>query len=145
VVGRSAIKGRFTALHYVDWVRPNGADVVAGYEQWHLDSFAAVTRNGFGKGAAYYVGAAVKEEAFYDQLIDDVLASAKVKAVLDPPDGVEVTMREGDGKKLLFLINQTEESQTVEVPAGKTELITGEKTGKTLSLDRFGAAVIKLQ
>jgi beta-galactosidase len=145
VVGRSAIEGRFTAVQYVDWVRPNGSEVIAGFEQWHLDAFAAVTRNRFGKGAAYYVGAVVREEAFYDQLIADVLKAAKVQPPLAPPEGVEVAVREGAGKKLLFVVNHTEEKQTVSVPPGKRELLTGEETTDSLDLDRYGVAVIKLE
>jgi beta-galactosidase len=145
VVGRSAIEGRFTAVQYVDWVRPNGSEVIAGFEQWHLDAFAAVTRNRFGKGAAYYVGAVVREEAFYDQLIADVLKAAKVQPPLAPPEGVEVAVREGAGKKLLFVVNHTEEKQTVSVPPGKRELLTGEETADSLDLDRYGVAVIKLE
>ena len=144
VVGKSAIKGRYTAVHYMDWVEPNGADVLAGFDQWHLDAFAAVTRNTFGKGAGYYVGVVVKEDGFYDQLLADVLATAKVAPPLTPPLGVEATVREGAGKKLLFLVNHTEEKQTVAVPLGKKELIGGGTTQDTLELDAYGVAVIKI-
>jgi beta-galactosidase len=145
VVGRSGFEGRFTAVQYADWVTPNGAEVLAGYEQWHLAPFAALTRHRSGKGTAYYLGAVIREEAFYDQLIAELLSRAGVQPIVTPPAGVELSVREGEGRKLLFLLNHTEEPQTVPVPKGKRELLSGAATGETLTLDRYGVAVVKLQ
>jgi len=138
------LPGRFTAAHYADWVIAKNAEVLVGYEQWHMKKYAAATRNSFGKGTAYYVGTVLKEDAFYDALIADVLKAARVRPILSPPAGVEVTVREGAGKRIMFLINHTEEKKTVEVPAGKRELITGAKTGESIELGIFGVAAIKL-
>lgn len=144
VVGKQAIDGEYTAVKYVDWTIPEDAEALASFDQWHLESFAAATRNRFGKGTAYYVGAVVSEPAFYDQLIADVLNAGGVSPVLAPPEGVEVSVREGAGKKLLFLVNHTEEKQQVSVPSGKPELLTDETTSDTVTLDAYGVAVIKL-
>jgi beta-galactosidase len=145
VTGRDAIKGRHTAVHYVDWVAPGSAEVLANYDQWHLEPFAAVTRNRFGKGTGYYVGAVVKEPAFYDELIADVLKSADISPAVRPAAGVEVSLRESSDRKLLFIVNHTEEKKTVSVPSGKPELLTGKKTARSIELDRYGVAVIKLR
>ena len=86
----------------------------------------------------------MKESEFYDALMAKVLKSAKVRAPLTPPAGVECVVRQGKGKRLLFLVNHTEEKATVAVPAGKMELLTGKKTGDALELGAFGVAVLKL-
>jgi beta-galactosidase len=145
VVGKKAISGSFTAAQYAEWVAPQSAEVLAGYDQWHLGQFAALTRNQFGRGAAYYVGCVVKEPDFYDQLIGEALRAAKVEAPLTPPSGVEASVRQGEGRRLLFLVNHTEEKQTVPVPAGKIELLSGERTKAALELGIYGVAVIKLE
>ena len=142
--GEAPIQGEFTAVHYVDWATPKSAGVLAGYDQWHMKKFAAATRNEFGKGAAYYVGTRVKEETFYDALISDLLRTAGVRPAAQPPAGVEITVREGQGRKVMFVINHTEEKQTVKVPAGKKELISGSDTGDTIELDVYGVAVVRL-
>jgi len=144
VTGTDAIPGAFTARHYADWLRPKKAEVLASYDQWHLATFAAATCNEFGKGAAYYVGTRIREPEFYDALIAQLLKRARVRAVVQPPPGVEVSVREGNGRKLLFVINHTECKQSARVPAGKLELLSGRETAETLELDRFGVAVIKL-
>lgn len=145
VVSKSGLSGEFTAGQYVDWVTPQKAEALAGYAQWHLEPFAAVTRNRFGKGTGYYVGAVVKEESFYDQLMAEVLKSAKVEAAVTPPAGVEASVREGTGRKLLFLVNHSEERKRVSVPKGKRELLSGSTTGDTIELARYEVAVVKLE
>jgi beta-galactosidase len=144
MVGTPGFPETLTAIHYADWVKPGKAEVLAGYSQWHMKTFAAATRNRYGKGVGYYVGAVVKEPEFYDALMAEVLKMAKVRPVVKPPPGVEASVRQGGGRKLLFLINHTETPQTVNVPKGKRELITGKATGDSLRLDIFGVAVIKL-
>lgn len=46
------------------------------------------------------------------------------------------------GRRWVFIINHTEEPEKVAVPAGKTELLSGQVTGAELSLDRFGVVVL---
>jgi beta-galactosidase len=145
VTGQNDFGGSFTSVYYADWVTATQAEVLAGFEDWHMKDFAALTRNRCGKGFGYYVGTVIKEESFYDALIADMLASAKIVPVVTPPPGVEASVREGDSKRLLFLINHTEKPQTVSVPSGKRELISGKKTRGEIELGIFGVAVVKLQ
>jgi beta-galactosidase len=136
----------YTAVQYVDWVIPDGAETMAGYgKQWPMEQFSAVTRNTHGKGKGWYVGTVMKEESFYDRLIARLLADAGIQPAVDPPAGVEASIREGHGKRLLFLMNHTEEPKTVNVPEGKVELLSGARTKRTLTLDRFDVAVVQLQ
>ena len=145
IEGRDRLTGTYTAIQYTDWVTPENAATLAGYaDQWHLKPFAAVTCNTYGKGKGWYVGAVVKESAFYDNLISQLLKDAGIRPVVTPPPGVEVSIRERPGKRLLFLINHAQEPKTVRVPTDKVELLTGQKTTGAVDLDRFGVAVIGL-
>ena len=94
-------------------------------------------------GIAWYVGTIGKEAAFYDALIARVLADARVTAPLTPPPGVEAVVRSGQDRELLFLINHTADGQTVPVPTGRKELLSGTTTAATLTLDRHGVAVVQ--
>ena len=80
----------------------------------------------------------------FNQLIEKLLEDAGIKPLVKPPKGVEVSIRQGNGQKLLFVINHTEEPQTVNVPKGKLELLTNKKTKDTITLGTFDVAVIKL-
>ncbi len=145
VTGSSAFQGSFTATQTAEWVQPRGAEVLAGYTEWHMQDFAALSRHHFGKGWGYYLGTVVAEPGFYDQMIADILSKAGVEPVVVPPAGVECALREGNGKQLLFLLNHTEQIQTVAVPEAKAFLVGGSgRTGKSIDLDRYGVAVIEL-
>ncbi len=145
LVGRKDIDGTFAAVEYADWVSPQGAEVLVGYDQWHLSEFAAATRNRFGDGTAYYVGTVAREEEFYDLLVAEVLKGSKVEPPPRPPAGVEVTVRQSENRKLLFLVNHSEEQKSILVPAGRQELLSGETTGEAVQLGPYGVAVIKLR
>jgi beta-galactosidase len=90
------------------------------------------------------VGTLVKEPSFYDALTTEILAKAGIAPVVQPPSGVEVSERSGEGRRLFFLINHTDEIQNISVPAGAVDLLSGETTGNSLTLDRYGIAVLKL-
>jgi beta-galactosidase len=146
VKGIASLDGTYTAIHYVDWVTPDGSETVAGYaDQWHMKPFSAVTRNGYGKGKGWYVGTIIKEESFYDSLIAELLEDAGIRPLVNPPNGVEVSIRQGHGRKLIFLMNHTQQSKIVDVPEGRIEMLSNTRTKKTLKLDRFDVAVVLLE
>lgn len=145
VTGQPGLPGAFTGTQYADWIKPTTAEVLAGYGDWHMKTYAAATRNRAGRGTGFYVGCVVKEDAFYDAVMAQVLAAAQVTPLVRPPAGVEVSRRVGQGRDLLFVINHTEEPREVAVPAGKTELLSGAQTTDRLTLAAFGVAVIRLQ
>jgi beta-galactosidase len=144
IISNELFPDTLTAINYSDWITPKTAEVKAGYNQWHLKSMAAVTRNTFGKGIGWYVGTIAKEEKFYDAVMSSVINDARIETYKGLPAGVEASYRTGNNKKLLFLINHNEEPKNVPVPSGKTELITGKKTQGTLELGIYGVAVIEL-
>jgi beta-galactosidase len=95
-------------------------------------------------GWGYYAGVIVKEETFYDKLLSDVLNKAGISSLVHPPCGVEVSLREGEGKRLLFLINHLDSPQKIRVPAGKLDLLRGTRSSGSLTLEPYGIAVLKL-
>jgi beta-galactosidase len=138
--------GTCTAIQYVDWVIPEGAQTLAAYgDQPPMKPFSAVTRHNHGRGKAWYVGTVMKEESFYDRLLGRLLRDAGIRPVVEPPAGIEVSVRRGGGRKLLFVINHAQEPKTIVVPEGKEELLRGTRTKKNLTLDGFGVAVILLE
>jgi len=144
ISGTGSLPGKYTAIDYVDWTTSKGADCVAVFNQWHLKDQPAASKNTYGKGFGFYVSTVVKEEEFYDKLIDLLLKTGKVKAVVSPPEGVETVIREKKGRKLLFLLNHSDEEKTINVPENKEELLNEAKTGKELKLERYGVAVIRI-
>lgn len=73
-----------------------------------------------------------------------LLVDAGIKPALEPPEGVEVSVREGGGRRLVFVLNHTTTPKTVRVPAGKRELLTGGTTGEALELGILGVAALEM-
>jgi len=145
IVGRTPFEGIFTSSRFVDWVIPEKAKVLAQYTDWHMSTYAALTKNKYGKGYAYYLGTIVREIEFYDMLISEILRKANIHPLVHLPAGVELSIREGKNKKIMFLINHTEEEKSVPIPDGKLELLSNKHTDKTILLDKYGIAVIKIR
>ncbi len=144
VAGSSAFPGRFTATRVRGLGHPRRRRGSGRVRAMAYGRLRRADAQPLRPGLGYYAGAVMAEDGFYDALVADVLKQAGVAPVVAPPPGVEACVREGNGKRLLFLINHTEEKRTVRVPAGKTELLTGKSTGRSLALDRYGVAVVKL-
>ncbi len=144
VMGSGEFSGRFTASQTCEWVSPETAETLLEYDAWHLKGMAALTRNQYGSGWAYFAGTNFVENEVYDRLVQDILKRAKISQEIKLPAGVEMSVRVGEGKHLLFLINHTEENQVIQVPGGGKNLITG-ATIDTVNLGRYGFAVLALK
>lgn len=146
--GNGPLKGDWTATGFADWIVLREARALASHGAWHSRRFAAVTVNAFGKGAAYHVGTVVKEPAFYRRLLQEVCARGGVRPIVSlpegVPEGVEAVVREVPGRRLLFLINHTEEPKAVAVSSGRPRLLGGGKTGGKIDLPSFGVEVVRL-
>lgn len=142
--GGAGFPGEFAATRFADWVTPRGAEVLVRYLPWHMKPYAALTRHAYRKGAAYYLGTVIKEEAFYDALVADLLRAARIKPILAPPAGVEVSVREGKSGRLLFVLNHTEEPRRVRLPKPGRDLLAGTPAKQDIELGPYGVAVVEV-
>jgi beta-galactosidase len=101
------------AVLLCDLLHPEGAQVLAVYQEDFYAGMPVLTKNSFGKGAAYYV-AARSDAAFYRELTETLCKEKGVLPVCRVPDGIEAIVRLGENKKYLFLLNHS----------GKTEHLT---------------------
>jgi len=137
------VSGSFTSVLYADWITPAGAEVLFRYDEDYLSPYAAVTRNTFGDGIAYYVGTICEERSFYDTLISEALKKASVESVVVSPENVEVGIRQKDGDRYVFLVNHGQEPATVGLPFEGEELLTNIRVADSITLNGHGIAVIK--
>lgn len=125
----AAVRGEsYQVSGWCDLLEPETADVWARYTDRFYAGTAAVTRNTFGDGAAYYVGA-VGERAMYRTLLTEVFREQGIPYLTTLPRGVEVTTREGPGGWYRFYFNNT--ASGVHFPA----------EGELLSLRPFEVAI----
>lgn len=104
---------------------------------------AAITSRKVGAGHAVYMGTYLTD-SLVEGLADQLFARAGVLPLVDGlPDNVEVTLREAEGRRLLFVLNTDE--RTVEIaslPKG-ADLLSGNAVNGCLSLGPHGSAVIR--
>jgi len=125
-----------------DILKPDAAEVLGTYTSGAYAGRAAITMNSFGKGKAVYIGADL-DPASLNRVLRGFSASAGVRQLLDVPSGVEVTVRKSDRKRWIFLLNHTATVQTVDIPAPHTDLLTGERQTRTVSLSAYGVRVLQ--
>ena len=109
-----------------DLMHTEGAEVLAAYTTDFYAGMPAVTRNAFGKGMVYYIGAQLAPEGL-SKVLTGAAREAGVRSAAPEATGLEVTRRHKDGKIFTFLINFTKENQPIPaVYAGGTDALTGE-------------------
>jgi len=131
------------ALWY-DLLQPTTAEVIGTWSGGHLDGLPAITLSHYGDGLVLTVGTYLAPETA-PWIADLLMRHAQVSPLLaDVPAAVEVTLRESDERRLLFLLNHDEVQHTVRgLPAG-TDLLSGEAIGGLLQMAPWDVAIIKL-
>ena len=118
--------GEYTCSRWYERVRVESASVVATFAEGFDSSVEpAVTRN----GNAYYIATDPSDE-FLDDFFAPILARYDIHPPVETPRGVEVAVR-GD---LVFLLNHTIESVTVEVPWAARDLLRDELVSGQLNV-----------
>ncbi|WP_327343322.1 beta-galactosidase [Streptomyces europaeiscabiei] len=129
------LRGVFRGTLWSEEIEAADADEVVPYKGGELDGLPALVR----RGRAWYVST-LPEPAELRALLARVAADAGVRPVLDGlPDGVEA-VRRGD---VLFLLNHGRDAVTVDVPGTHRDLLTETTVTGTLSLGRYGVAVLR--
>ena len=132
----------FSSQTWVDVLEPRGADVLARYDSGYYAGRAAVTRHRIGDGQALYMGA-IADQPFLDRLVHWVCESQGIGSHLGAPAGVEVTVRESDGARFLFILNGTLEDQVVDAGDGGDDLITGQAVSGAVTVGPLGVLILR--
>ncbi|SKC89167.1 Beta-galactosidase GanA [Burkholderia sp. YR290] len=130
---------------WCDILAPITAESVGDYTTDFFAGRTAITRNSFGKGVAYYIGTILDDEG-YRALIKDVASDLDLAAFDNLPPGVELSVRSGSGKQLLFVLNLTKGKNELQLPvAALRSALTGEAITQPLVLEPMGVEVLLLQ
>lgn len=131
---------------FMELLIPQEAQTLAEYEHYNWKGYAAVTRNSYGKGRAYYIGCMTGEK-----ILKNILYSALKDAGVfyETENSFPVILRKGKndfGKTVGFYLNYSarEQSAVYELPDGR-ELLTGKevKKGERISLAPWNLRIIE--
>lgn len=128
----------FRRMRPSEELRAEGATVFAHFEGTGVP---AGTWNKYGKGNAIYLGWS-PNAAFFDAMIPWLEAQDKLFTVFDTPAGVEATLQEGKGRKLIFLINHNLTPATIELDKPYLELVSNEVVKDSVTVETQAACIL---
>lgn len=131
---------RFKSSTWCDVLALKGAEALAMYRSGYYLGEPAMTVNRRGSGRAYYIGT-LPEQSFYSWLLEPLLDELKIERIRGLPEGVEVARRHKEGRPILFVLNFSEETKRVPLPAGRLDLLTRQKEDGELELEPFGVRI----
>ena len=138
---------KYTAKHFCELIHASTAQVLGQYGSDFCQGMPAVTKNTYGKGAAYYIafcddGAFTKD--FYSGLAEDLKLGRALKTKL--PCGVTAHTRCGGEQTYLFIENYNAEPVSVELDGEEyLDLMNGNRIFNTVELDGYGVKILKLK
>jgi beta-galactosidase len=136
------LEGAYGCGLLCDLIHAEGADVFAEYGEDFYKGMPVLTRNRFGKGAAWYV-ASSPEPRFLDGLVAHLARAQGIAPLLEAPEGVEVTLRSMGSREYLFLLNHNGDEVQVDVGAEARELLTGKTVSGSIALPGRGVMILE--
>ena len=124
-----------------DEIHPGTAEVLAEYGEGWRKGLPALTRNHWGQGQVYYLGTVLVGVGL-QALVDHLCGVTNIQPVLATPESVRAHLRVGQGFRLLFLLNQSEQPQSVVLPPGWRDAFSGEPCAEA-ALDPVGVRVLE--
>lgn len=128
----------------LELLRPSGAEVLASYAHPAWGSYAAVTRNTFGRGEATYLATKIASEALSPLLVDAVRRAGLWDWPQDLAGSLIVRRgTNGRGRPVTYLFNYSGDPVTVEVPATGDVVIGDPASEGRLTVGPWNLAVIE--
>ncbi|NRF93781.1 beta-galactosidase [Paenibacillus frigoriresistens] len=120
------------------------AEVIASYTDRYYKGSAALTKNFFGKGSAFYYGA-VFTEALTVKLLKLAGLASPLEGMIELPEQVELGIRENleTAERFIFLLNYSESEQTIVIHKQTKELISGKTLLGEYVLKSFDVIVLQ--
>ena len=135
-------KRRLTCAKFTESLHVGNAEVLASYTGGFCQGKAAVTRNRFGAGYAYYFGTEVESKWLAEVLLD-ACANSGITSPLKSVAGVELSVRRHASAEYLFAINHSGSPARVDFsPWPGHDLLSGKNCDGPEELEQFGVRIV---
>jgi len=126
-----------------DLLHAESAKVLATYAANWYKGRACLTVNRHGDGLAYYV-ATDPADAMLEDFYHALAAAKGIQPVVRPPEGVEVLVRDGPGRRLLFILNHANKPRQISLGKTRgTDLLADKSVKGIVRLEPYGVRVIE--
>lgn len=138
------MSGSWKVKNYCELIHAKTAQVVAEYTDDFYSGEAAVTVNDYGGGKAWHIAARTEPaflHEFYAKLSDklDLLRSLGS----DLPEGVSAQLRTDGENEFVFLMNFSEEEQTVNLRSSGYDMLDEKEVSGAIPLNVYEVKVLK--
>lgn len=138
-----SLKESYDAYRYCDLVHAQGAEVLMRFGSDFYKGMPALTKNAYGRGAAYYMAFENRKE-FLDDFYSSLIGQLGLKRDLVTPDGVSARIRCNNNGTFLFLMNFTNDRKIVALGENCfTDIISGDRKTGNIDLKPYGVLVLK--
>lgn len=128
---------------WIELLETDTAEAVVMHTGKYWKEYAAVTRNGFGKGHAWYVGKMMDKESLKKYVIRACSdAGIDISGITFPIICREAVNSAGD--RLHFIFNYSSEAREVKMPVSGFDVLTGEtlNEGNSCTINDWGVMII---
>lgn len=126
-----------------DLLHPTTAEVLAEYQEDFYQGMPCITKNIFGKGSAYYLASQPQDE-FLLEFTGKICRDAGISSIFKTTENIEICARRNEKGQVIFLINHSEQSGTVELGDEVWEdLLTGEQMNGILTFSKREVRVLR--
>ena len=130
---------------FMELLIPHGAEVLASYDHYNWNEYAAVTENSYGNGKAFYLGCMTDKKILW-RILEYMLRAAAVQI---PDENFPVIVRQGKndfGKTVRFYFNYSAEGRNVTYKfSDSTELLSGAeiKSREEFEIPAWGVKIME--
>ncbi len=130
------------AQYWMELLKPDEAEILASYRHPYWGQYAALTRNRYGRGQAWYLGTMLPCEALKPYL----RRAARDAGLEPPPCEFPLILRTGvdrEGRTLRYLFHYASRPAALPSPWRAENLLTGASyaPGEPIPLDDWGVAI----
>ncbi len=137
------LNGTYDCGLLCDLIHLENASQLAVYGQDFYAGMPVITQNVLGKGRAYYI-ASDPEQRFVSSFIKQLCTDNGIAAVVEAPEGIEITERYKWDKKYTFILNHNSAAASINLRDGRYyELLTGSFIEGTAVLEAKDVAIFE--
>ena len=134
----------FESFDYASIVDPLGCEVLSIYDAEFYADTPVLTRNHYGEGEAYYIGARTGVsflESFYDQLCEEL--NLKNPLIEKGHQDVSVQVRNGEEYDYYFIMNFSEKENHITLANSAFDIISMQEVSGEVTLDSYAVMIVK--
>jgi len=135
------IEDEFPTSVWADVIEPKGANVFA----WHVQDFyakkPAATINQYKKGNVIYLGV-MGDSNYYGSVARWISGLARIKPLIELPQGVEASERWQGEKRLLFILNHHSIAKEISLNSSFFDLLSGKILSGRISIGALDVLIL---